>query len=115
VSGQVSSTRDLYVDGEVDGCIEVLGHHLTLGPSAKARAKIIARTLTLEGTSVGDVEVTGRLALSKTARLTGNIRAGDVSIEDGAYFNGSIDIVEPKIQKAATSKRKAATRGANTT
>lgn len=101
VTGRVSGLGDLYVDGEVDGCIELNGHNLTVGPNAKIRAKITARTLTLLGTSVGDVEVTEKITVKKAARLTGNIRAVDITIEDGAYFRGSIDLIKTGATEAA--------------
>jgi cytoskeletal protein CcmA (bactofilin family) len=93
VEGVVSASRDLYLDGEVEGTLELRGRNLTIGPSGKVRAHIKAMTLTLMGYSEGDVEAEGNVTICKGGSLIGDIRAADVTIEDGAYFQGRIEIV----------------------
>jgi cytoskeletal protein CcmA (bactofilin family) len=46
----------------------------------------------IEGKVDGDIEATERVELRKTAVLMGSIVTQRVSIEDGAYFKGGVDV-----------------------
>ena len=56
VKGEVYSREELYVDGEIEGSIE-MQHRLTVGPNGKVRATIKAREVVVHGNVQGDVEV----------------------------------------------------------
>ena len=56
LKGQVFSREDLYVDGELDGTIELLEHRLTVGPHAKLSATIKAREVVIMGSVRGNIE-----------------------------------------------------------
>jgi cytoskeletal protein CcmA (bactofilin family) len=95
IVGQIFSKEDLYVDGDVEGTIELVEHKLTIGPNGKVQAAIKAREVVALGTIQGNVEASDRLEIRKDAKLVGDIRTARIIIEDGAYFKGSIDIVKP--------------------
>jgi cytoskeletal protein CcmA (bactofilin family) len=99
IAGQIYSKEDLYVDGDVEGTIELLDHKLTIGPNGKVHAGVKARELVALGSIQGNVEASERIEIRKDARLVGDIKTARIVIEDGAYFKGSIDIVktEPKV------------------
>ena len=92
VKGELSGSEDLYVDGEVEGSITLNGQSLTIGPNGRVRANIEARNLIVHGHVDGNVRASDRVDLRKSASLTGDIWTARVSIEDGAYFKGTIDI-----------------------
>lgn len=96
IVGQIFSREDLYVDGDVEGTIELLEHKLTVGPNGKVQATVKAREVVALGTIQGNVEAHDRLEIRKDAKLVGDIRTARIIIEDGAYFKGSIDIVKPE-------------------
>jgi cytoskeletal protein CcmA (bactofilin family) len=100
VKGQVYSREDLYVDGEVEGSIEMPESRLTVGPNGRVEAGIKAREVVVLGTVHGNVEVGDKIDIRKDAKLVGDIRTVRITIEDGAYFKGSIDIVKPDAAKA---------------
>jgi cytoskeletal protein CcmA (bactofilin family) len=102
IVGQISSREDLYVDGDVEGSIELMEHKLTIGPNGNIRAGVKAREVVALGAILGDVEATDRIEILKDAKLVGDIKTARIVIEDGAYFKGSIDIVktEPKAAPA---------------
>jgi cytoskeletal protein CcmA (bactofilin family) len=104
IVGQIFSREDLYVDGDVEGTIELLEHKLTIGPNGKVQAAVKAREVVALGTIQGNVEAHDRLEIRKDARLVGDIRTARIVIEDGAYFKGSIDIVKPEPAKAQPAK-----------
>ncbi len=95
VKGQIYSREDLYVDGEVEGTIEVQEHRLTVGPNGKVRASVKAREVILRGTVHGDVIATEKVEIRKEAKVAGDVITSRIVIEDGSYFKGSVDIVRP--------------------
>jgi cytoskeletal protein CcmA (bactofilin family) len=94
IKGQILSREDLYLDGEMEGTVEVPEHRLTIGPHAKLAASIRAREVVVLGAVNGNVEASEKIDLRKDAKLVGDIKTGGIIIEDGAYFKGSIDIVK---------------------
>jgi cytoskeletal protein CcmA (bactofilin family) len=97
VKGELSGSEDLIIDGEIEGSISLRGQSLTVGPNGRLRANIEARNVILHGRVDGDVHATERVELRKTASLTGNISTARISIEDGAFFKGTIDIQKPEL------------------
>jgi cytoskeletal protein CcmA (bactofilin family) len=91
VKGELSGSEDLYLDGEVEGSVELRDHHLTIGPHGKVRASVNARDVVVHGELNGNVHGTERVELKKSAVLTGDIVTQRVVIEDGAFFKGSVD------------------------
>jgi len=111
VKGELSGSEDLVVDGEVEGSIALRGQSLTIGPNGRVRANIEARNVILHGRVDGDIHASDRVELRKSASLSGDITTARISIEDGAFFKGTIDIqkpegspkIEPRPPVAATS------------
>jgi len=95
VKGEIRAREELTVDGEVEGLLESQSL-LTVGPNGKVRANIKAREVVIFGSVRGDVEVTEKIAIREQGSLIGNIKSAGISIDDGAYFKGSIDIVRPE-------------------
>jgi cytoskeletal protein CcmA (bactofilin family) len=106
INGQIYSREDLYVDGDVEGTIELLDHKLTIGPNGKVHAGVKAREVVALGSIQGNVEASDRIEIRKDAKLVGDIKTARIVIEDGAYFKGSIDIVKSE-PKAAPSQPRA--------
>ena len=100
LKGQVFSREDLYVDGEVDGTLELLEHKVTIGPNGKVHASIKAREVVIAGSVQGNIEASDKIDIRKDAKLVGDIRTARIVIEDGAYFKGSIDIQRPEVRSA---------------
>ena len=95
IKGEIRSREELLVDGEVEGLLESQSL-LTVGHNGKVRANIKAREVVIFGSVRGDVEVTEKIAIREQGSLIGNIKSAGISIDDGAYFKGSIDIVRPE-------------------
>ncbi len=105
IKGQIFSREDLYLDGEIEGTVEVPEHRLTVGPHGRLQAGIKAREVVVLGSVNGNVEATEKLDIRKDAKLVGDIRTGRIVIEDGAYFKGSIDIVREAPKPAPVSPK----------
>src|ERR1700740_3566179 len=91
VRGELWGSENLFVDGEVEGSIELRQHHLTIGPHGRVKASVNAREVVVHGQLTGNVHGTDRVELKKSAELTGDIVTQRIVIEDGAGFKGSLD------------------------
>jgi cytoskeletal protein CcmA (bactofilin family) len=94
VKGAISGHEDLYVDGEIEGTIELEENSLTVGPNGNVSADVKARDITVLGRLTGNVRAGERIEIRKTGSLEGDLTTSRIVIEDGAIFRGSIDIVK---------------------
>jgi cytoskeletal protein CcmA (bactofilin family) len=105
ITGQIYSKEDLYVDGDVEGTIELQAHRLTIGPNGKVRCNVKAREVVILGNVQGKVDASDRLEVRKGATVIGDVSTARIVIEDSAYFKGSIDILKPEPTKSSASSR----------
>jgi cytoskeletal protein CcmA (bactofilin family) len=103
VRGEIYSEEELYLDGEIEGTLEVR-HRLTIGPNGKIKANIKVKELVVSGSIQGDVEAADRIAIMKGASIVGDVKTAGIVIEDGAYFKGGIDILRPADKKPEDKK-----------
>jgi cytoskeletal protein CcmA (bactofilin family) len=94
IKGELTGSEDLYLDGEIEGTIDLRDHSLIIGPNGKIKAGIVARDLVVHGKVEGNVSATGRVELRKSCTLIGDVGTQRIVIEDGAFFKGAIDIKE---------------------
>jgi len=100
IKGELSGSEDLYVDGQVEGSISLKNFSLTVGPNGQIKAAVEAKVLVVQGKLEGNVLASDRVELRKTAIITGDITTQRISIEEGAYLRGKVDI-QGKADKAA--------------
>lgn len=91
IVGNVSSSEEMWVGGELEGTLELQGN-LTIGPESKVKANIKAKDVEVFGAVRGNIEAENRISLRPGASLTGDIKTAGIIIDDGAYFKGGIDI-----------------------
>jgi cytoskeletal protein CcmA (bactofilin family) len=104
VKGEVSGSEALYVDGIVEGSINLPDNRVTIGRNGQVTANITAREVVILGKVKGNLTVSDRVDVRQEGSLTGDVICHRLSIEDGAYFKGSIDIRKP--QEAANAPAK---------
>jgi len=92
IKGELSGSEDLFVDGVVEGTIELQANSLVNGPNGKIKATVNAKNVTVEGKVEGNIRATERVELRKSAVLTGDLTTQRIAIEEGAFFKGKIDI-----------------------
>jgi len=90
VRGDVISSEDLVIDGTFEGTIEVGDHALTIGPGAEVKANLVAKTIIIHGTVVGNVTASERLDLQAGSSVNGNIKAPRFAMADGALLKGTV-------------------------
>lgn len=95
VKGEVTGSESLFVDGKVEGTINLPGNRVTVGRNGQVSANITAREIIVLGKVRGNVNASDRLDIRSEGSLTGDVTAQRISIEDGAFFKGGIDIRKP--------------------
>lgn len=111
IKGEIHAQEELFVDGDVEGVLESQSL-ITVGPNGKVKANIKAREAIIYGSVRGNVDVVEKVAIREQGSIIGDIRTAGISIDDGAYFKGSIDIVRPQPQAATKPVRTEAAVGA---
>jgi cytoskeletal protein CcmA (bactofilin family) len=107
IKGEVTGSESLYIDGRVEGSINLPGNRVTVGRNGVVAANISAREIVVLGKVRGNMTASDRVDIRGEGSLTGDVIAQRISIEDGAYFKGGIDIRRPG-QKANGESREAA-------
>jgi cytoskeletal protein CcmA (bactofilin family) len=92
VKGDISGTESVYIDGKVEGTINLPGNRVTIGRNGQVGANITAREIVVLGKVRGNVTATDRVDIRAEGALSGDVTAARISIEDGAFFKGGIDI-----------------------
>jgi cytoskeletal protein CcmA (bactofilin family) len=76
------------------------GQRLTVGRSGKLNSEIFAREVVVYGNLTGNVHASDRVEIKKDGSVTGDITTARISVEDGAYFKGRIEIERTKHGKS---------------
>ncbi|HXR16723.1 MAG TPA: polymer-forming cytoskeletal protein [Terriglobales bacterium] len=92
IKGELSGSEDLYVDGTVEGTIQLHGNNLVIGPNGHVHADVNAKGVVVQGKLEGNIRATDRVELRKSAVIVGDIVTQRIAIEDGAYFKGKVEI-----------------------
>ena len=91
IKGNLTGGGDLVIEGRVEGQI-ALKNHLTIESTGFVQADIRAEELTVNGEASGNIDASGRVAINASAKVAGDVKAPRVVIEDGAVFNGTIEM-----------------------
>jgi cytoskeletal protein CcmA (bactofilin family) len=99
IKGELSCDEDLYIDGQVEGTIDPKGNRLTVGPNGRVKANVNACAVVVQGKLEGNIQASDRVDLKQSAVVTGDIAAQRISIDDGAYFKGRVNIQKESPKK----------------
>jgi cytoskeletal protein CcmA (bactofilin family) len=92
IRGSLHSENDVFLDGEIEGDLDVENCRLMIGPHGKVVANVRAREVDIHGIMTGNVESTERTSIRASGQLMGDVRTGGIVIESGALFKGKIEI-----------------------
>jgi cytoskeletal protein CcmA (bactofilin family) len=103
VKGELTGSESLYIDGKVEGAINLPGNRVTVGRNGQVAANILAREIVVLGKVRGNCQASDRVDIRSEGSLTGDVIAARISIEDGAFFKGGIDIRKPGADAKASA------------
>jgi cytoskeletal protein CcmA (bactofilin family) len=92
IKGELSGSEDLYLDGQVEGSIELRDHSLTVGPNGVVKANVSAKGVIVQGKVDGSICASDRVELRQSAVVTGDLATQRISIEEGAFLKGKVDV-----------------------
>jgi cytoskeletal protein CcmA (bactofilin family) len=92
IKGEITGSESLYIDGKVEGTINLNDNRVTIGRNGDVKANVSAKEVVVMGKLHGNVVVTDRVDIRAEGALSGDVVAHRLSIEDGAYFKGSVDL-----------------------
>jgi cytoskeletal protein CcmA (bactofilin family) len=104
IKGSLSGGEDLFVEGRVEGKIELAQHSVTIGPSGRIKADIQGRNIVVMGEVEGNLFGSEQIVLRQSSTVRGNLVAPRVSLEDGSNFKGSIDMTAKSATEAKPSR-----------
>ncbi len=93
--GELSAGEDLIIEGTVEGQINQGKCCLTVTPKGKLIANVNATKIFIEGKVEGDLSATVSVTIRESGVVTSNIVAPTVAIDEGATFNGNIEMCAP--------------------
>ena len=99
--GELSADEDLVIEGKIEGTIAHHKKNLTIGKQGRVTADIHASSVIVEGELNGDIHSDGLVSLANGATVNGNVYCARLVMQDGARFNGKVDMATPTPIKAA--------------
>jgi cytoskeletal protein CcmA (bactofilin family) len=95
IIGEMTSREDITIHGQLKGQISMEEGGLLVGPSANVEADIHGARVIVHGTFSGAIAAAERVELMPTATVTGSLLSPVVRLQDGALFNGAIEVERP--------------------
>jgi len=96
VKGEITGSESLFIDGKLEGSISLPGNRVTIGRNGQVQASISAREIVILGKVRGNITASDRVEIRVEGSLTGDVTAARISIEDGSYFKGGIELRKPE-------------------
>jgi cytoskeletal protein CcmA (bactofilin family) len=95
IQGEIAASDPLFIYGRVEGSISAPAHRVTIGSEGMVKADIKAREIVILGDVCGNLKCSDRVEIRRDGSLMGDLAATRVSIEDGAFLKGAIDVCSP--------------------
>ena len=92
VKGEIAGQENLTIGGRVEGTIELNNNHVTVGRTGHLIGDLHGRLISVEGEVQGNLRAEEKIELLPSAVVDGDIHAPVVSLQEGAKFNGMIDM-----------------------
>jgi len=99
--GKLSFKDTVRIDGSFTGEISS-DNTLIVGESGEIRASIRSVCVVISGLVEGNIEASEQIVLHKTARVTGDVVAPSLVIEEGAQLNGNVRMAVKSAASAAS-------------
>ena len=114
LTGEASFKGMLRVDGGLSGRVTSQDGTLIVSTNGRVDANVEVAVAQIYGTVNGDIIATKRIEMGRVAKVTGNIQTPALVIENGAIFEGSCRMAQPK-ERAERDQSKDATASASST
>src|SRR3954469_14457729 len=92
ITGEVISQEDITVHGRINGQIRMQEGALLVAPKGNVDGDVEGTNVTIHGPVAGNIAAATRIELTATANVTGTLTTTSIVLQDGAVFNGIIDM-----------------------
>jgi cytoskeletal protein CcmA (bactofilin family) len=99
VKGDITGEEDLIIEGRVEGTVRLEKHRVTIGATGDVQADVVARAILLAGTVRGNLIAGDRVEIAPGGRLTGDVHAPRLLMNEGAFVHGSIETDPPAAKR----------------
>jgi cytoskeletal protein CcmA (bactofilin family) len=103
VTGNIKTNGSLQVDGKVEGDV-TCGHDVAVGKTGSVKGNIAVNSIVVEGTIEGNITARERIELKASTRMTGDMKAKRLSVEEGVAFSGKAEITPSSSGDASAAK-----------
>lgn len=103
IKGEITGSEDLFVDGPIEGKLNLANGSLTIGPNGTVKADVVAREVIVRGRIEGKIQGRERVQLWSTGQVIGEVQTQRLAIEDGALLRGKVETGKP-IDKASDDR-----------
>lgn len=107
IKGEISGSESLYIDGRIEGTINIPEHRITIGRNGAVTADINAREVVIMGKVNGNVICGDRLDIRSEGAVTGDVITPRISVEDGAHLRGSVQVQASEQKKPQAQPQQA--------
>jgi cytoskeletal protein CcmA (bactofilin family) len=95
IKGEITGSEDLFVDGPIEGKLNLTNGSLTVGPNGTVKADVVAREVIVRGRLEGKIQGLERVQLWSTGQVIGEVQTQRLAIEDGAVLRGKVETGKP--------------------
>ncbi|RKR04461.1 cytoskeletal protein CcmA (bactofilin family) [Kushneria sinocarnis] len=92
ITGDVAGEEDLHVEGEITGSVTFSRHAVGVGVSGVIEGDVVAQSLTVAGRVEGRLIASESIRVVAGARVNGELHSPGLVIEEGAEFQGTVDM-----------------------
>jgi cytoskeletal protein CcmA (bactofilin family) len=92
IKGEISGSGSVHIEGKIEGSIALPGDRVTVGRNGRVSANIAAQDIVVLGEVLGSCNASDHLDIRRDGSLCGDVVVSRISVEEGAYLTGSIDI-----------------------
>ena len=92
IKGEITGSGSVKIEGKVEGSIELPDDRVTVGRNGRVSANIAAQDIVVFGEVLGSCKASDHLDIRSEGSLYGDVVVSRISVEEGAYLTGSIDI-----------------------
>jgi cytoskeletal protein CcmA (bactofilin family) len=97
LKGEWVCDENVIIEGNFQGKIDSRGHDLRIEKQATVKADIQGKNITILGNVTGNITASRKILIGKEARITGDLSAPQIAIQEGAKFKGSVKMLPKTI------------------
>jgi cytoskeletal protein CcmA (bactofilin family) len=109
IEGSIYGEENLEIEGSMKGNIELGKHNFRVGPNGQVEGEITAQNVSVSGEFKGNIKSHEKVDVTRQADFYGEIKAKSISIEDGAYIKGMIELDREPNRKSTGARKPNAT------